>query len=66
MYLIFFASQYKPITNKSSILNSQYYITNARFSSIKFKEERILKMMRLLDASQAHWCDDLSVRMIKL
>lgn len=54
MYLIFFASQYKPITNKSSILNSQYYITNARFSSIKFKEERILKMMRLLDASQAH------------
>ena len=54
MYLIFFASQYKPITNKSSILNSQYYITNARFSSIKFKEEHILKMMRLLHASQAH------------
>ena len=66
MYFIFFASQYKPITSKSSILSSQYYVTNARFPSIKFKEERTLKMMRLLDASKAHWCDDLSVRMIKL
>lgn len=54
MYFIFFASQYKPITSKSSILSSQYYVTNARFPSIKFKEERTLKMMRLLDASKAH------------
>ena len=62
----FFASQCKPLINKNSIPNNQSYGTNARLSSIKFKEKNILKIKRSLDVSKAHGFDDLPVRMIKL
>ena len=61
----YFASICTPIKN-ASVLPSFSYKTNRRMDSFKVTESDILSIIKSLDSTKAHGCDNLSVRMIKM
>ena len=61
----YFASICTPIKN-ASVLPSYSYKTNTRMDSFKVTESDILSIIKSLDSTKAHGCDNLSVRMIKM
>ena len=44
----FFASQFTPISNHSALPNTKNFVTNVSLSSIQFKEQDILKIIRYM------------------
>ena len=50
----FFASQFTPISNHSALPNTKNFVTNVSLSSIQFKEQDILKIIRSLNYNKAH------------
>ena len=62
----FFASKCTPLINNSTLPNSLQYVSAAKFSSLSFNEEVILKIINALNINKVHGHDDISIRMIKL
>ena len=62
----FFAEQCTPLKNNSVLLVNQMFLTQSRLSSISFKLDEILKIVRALDINKAYGYDDISIRMIKI
>ena len=60
-----FASICTPIKNASNLSYSPY-ITDSRISSFHATEKEILLIIKSLDPTKAHGCDNSSVRMIKI
>ena len=60
-----FASICTPIKNAST-LSYFPYITNSRISSFHATEKEILLIIKSLDPTKAHGCDNSSVRMINI
>ena len=61
----YFASVCTPIKN-ASVLTPFSYKTNTRMDSFKVTESGILSIIKSLDSTKAHGCDNLSIRMIKM
>ena len=62
----FFATQCTPLTNSSVLLSTISFKTHSRLTSISFKKEDILKIIRNLNVNKAHGHDDISIQMLKL
>ena len=62
----FFREQFRPITDDSSLLNNQTIETVTRLSDIYIDTDIITKLIRSLDPSNAHGCDGISIRLLKL
>ena len=60
-----FASICTPIKN-ASVLPPFSYKTNTRMDSFKVTESDILSIIKSLDSTKAHGCDNISTRMIKM
>ena len=52
--------------NGSAFPVNQMCLTQARLTSLDFKEVEVLKIIRSLNISKAHGYDDISIRMIKI
>ena len=61
----FFASICAPIKNAST-LPSFSHRTNTRIKSFNLKEKDILSIIKSLDPTKAHGCDNLSIKMIQI
>ena len=61
----FFASICTPIKNASALPYFSYR-TNSRINSFHATENDILPILKSLDSTKAHGCDNLSIRMIKI
>ena len=62
----FFASQCTPLNNNSKIPENQTYKTNTKLSLIKFKNKKIINIIRSLNEDKAHGHDNISIRMLKI
>ena len=58
----FFAEQCTPLTNDSKLPSNQIFLTQSRLSSLDFKEDEILKIIRALNIHKAHGHDDISIK----
>ena len=65
MFNNFFASIYTPIKNAST-LPSFSYRTNTRIKSFDLTEKNMLSIIKSLDPTKAHGCDNLSIKMIQI
>ena len=65
MFNNFFASIYTPIKNAST-LPSFSYRTNTRIKSFDLTEKNMLLIIKSLDPTKAHGCDNLSIKMIQI
>ena len=63
--MIFFASQCTPISNDGALPDSSS-VSNVSLSSIHFKDQDILKIIRSLKYNKAHGYDDISISLLKL
>ena len=63
--MIFFASQYTPISNSSIWSSSKIFKTNTRLFALNIKKGDILKIIRKLNVNKAHGHNDISIRMLK-
>ena len=61
----FFASICTPIIYAST-LTSFSYRTNTRIKSFNISEKDILSIIKSLDSTKAHGCDNLSIKMIQI
>ena len=61
----FFSNQCKPLNNGSS-LPCFSYLTDKRLTNITVTDNEILSLIRGLNPSKAHGCDDVSARMITI
>ena len=62
----FFASQCIPLNNNSKRPENQTYVTNTKFSSVKFEDTEIINIIRSLNVSKAYGHDDISIRMLQI
>ena len=62
----FFASQCTPVSNDSALPSTTNSVCNVSLSSIQFKDEDILKIVRSLNYNKAHGYDDISIRLLKI
>ena len=62
----FFASKCALLIKNSTLSNSLQYVSAARFSSLSFNEEVILKIINALNINKVYGHDDILIRMIKL
>ena len=60
----FFAEQRTPLKNDSILPVNQIFLTQSRLSSLDFKDDEILKIIRAINIYKAH--DDISTRMMKI
>ena len=60
----FFAEQRTPLKNDSILPVNQIFLTQSRLSSLDFKDDEILKIIRTINIYKAH--DDISIRMMKI
>ena len=60
----FFAEQHTPLKNDSILPVNQIFLTQSRLSSLDFKDDEILKIIRAINIYKAH--DDISIRMMKI
>ena len=61
----FFASQYSPVVNLSTLPNFSYKIQK-RISNIEIKEDDVLLIIKNLNPNKTHEWDNVSIRMIQL
>ena len=61
----FFAEQCKPLL-KDSVLPNQIFLSDSRLGSLDFREDEIVKLIRVLNINKAHVHDDIFIRMIKI
>ena len=61
----FFASQCMSIVNDSVLPSKIIYRTENRLSTIIFKDEDVLKIIKSLDINKAHGHDNISIRLIQ-
>ena len=62
----FFAEQYTPLKNNSSLPLNQIFLTQSRHNTVDFNEHNILKIIRALNIHKAHGHDDIFIKMIKI
>ena len=55
-----------PLNNKSKILETQSYVTNAKLRPVKFESKEISSIVRLLDVSKAYSNDNICIRLLKI
>ena len=60
----FFAEQRTPLKNDSILPVNQIFLTQSQLSSLDFKDDEILKIIRAINIYKAH--DDISIRMMKI
>ena len=61
----FFASQCTPVSNDSALPSTTNSVSNVSLSSIQFKDQDILKIIRSLNYNKAQGYDDISIRLFK-
>ena len=59
-------SQCTPLDNSGKIPENQTYITNTKFSSIKFENEDIINIIRSLSIGKLIDHDNISIRILKI
>ena len=62
----FFSKKCQPLKNNSTLPKSNTYHAENRLNDITFDNEKLLKIIQLLDANKAHGYDGISIRMLKL
>ena len=62
----FFASQCMPIVNDSILPSTIMYRAENRLSTISFKDEDVLKIIKSLNTNKAHGHDDISIRLLQI
>ena len=62
----FFASQCTAVSNDSALLNTTNSVSNVSLSSIQFKDQDIIKIIRSLNYKKFHGYDDISIRLSKI
>ena len=62
----FFVSQCTAVCNDSALPNTTKSVSNVSLSSIQFKDQDILKIIRSLNYSKARGYDDISIRFLIL
>ena len=62
----FFAFQFTPISNNSTLLLLTTPVTNPSLSSISFNDQDILKIIHSLNINEAHEYDDISIRLYEI
>ena len=62
----FFASQCTPVFNDSALPSTNNSVSNVSLSSIQFKDQDILKIIRSLNYNKANGYDDMSIRLLKI
>ena len=62
----FFAEQYTPLKNGSVLPINQMFLTQSRLGTLDFTENKILKIIMVLNIHIAHGHDDISIRMIQI
>ena len=60
----FFVEQRTPLKNDSILPVNQIFLTQSQLSSLDFKDDEILKIIRAINIYKAH--DDISIRMMKI
>ena len=60
------AEQCTLLKNSSVLPINQTFLTQSRFTSLDFNEEKILKIIRAFNIHKAHGHDDISIRMIEI
>ena len=66
LFNVFFAKQCSLIDNNSSLPNKLNYLTEKRFTKIRFSEDDIARIIQNLDSNKAHGHDQISIRMLKI
>ena len=61
----FFASQYSPVVNSSTLPNFSYKIQK-RINNIEIKEDHVLLIIKNLNPNKAHEWDNVSIHVIQL
>ena len=61
----YFVQQCSTIVNSSTLPNFQPTY-NTLLQSLDIDREKVTKLIRALDTTKAHWCDDISISMIKI
>ena len=62
----FFASQCMSIVNDSILSFTSMYRTENRLSTISFKDEGVLKIIKSLNINKARGHDDISIRLLQI
>ena len=62
----FFASQCTRVSNDSVLPSKTNSVSNVSLSSIQFKDQDILKIIRSLNYNKAHGYEDISIRLLKI
>ena len=62
----FFASQCTAVSNDSALPSTTNSVSNVSLSSIQFKDQDILKIIRSLNYNKAHGYEDISIRLLKI
>ena len=62
----FFAFQFTPISNNSTLLLLTTPVTNPSLSSVSFNDQDILKIIHSLNINEAHEYDDISIRLYEI
>ena len=63
---MYFAKQFAPIKNDSSIPTETNCLCDATISAVDFEDQDILKIIRALDINKAHGYDNILTRLIKI
>ena len=66
VFNIFFALQCMAIVNDSILPSTIIYRTENRLSTISFKDEDVLKIIKSLNINKAHGHDDISIRLLQI